>query len=72
MNKVDIRGRAHNKAFSKILTLERDISDLNEDIKAGGDGRIPLDTLKYCVQSTRLDLQVWQFILTLIEKYGYE
>ena len=68
----DIYQRAHNKAFSKILTLQRDISKLNEDIRSGGDGRISLDTLKDCVRSTRTDLQVWQFISTLIEKYGYK
>ncbi len=68
----DICNRAHNKAFSKILTLQRDISKLNEDIRSGGDGRISLDALKDCVRSTRTDLQVWQFISTLIEKYGYK
>ena len=71
MNK-DIYHRAHNKSFSKILTLQRDISKLNEDIRKGGDGRLSLDVLKNCVRSTRSDLQVWQFILTLIEKHGYE
>lgn len=68
----DIQNRAHNKAFSKILTLQRDISRLNEDIRTGGDGRLSLDALKNCVRSTRTDLQVWQFIATLIEKNGYK
>ena len=68
----DIQNRAHNKAFSKILTLQRDISRLNEDIRKGGDGRLSLDILKTCVRSTRKDLQTWQFIANLIEKYGYE
>lgn len=68
----DIQNRAHNKAFSKILTLQRDISRLNEDIRKGGDGRLSLDILKTCVRSTRKDLQTWQFIANLIEKHGYE
>jgi hypothetical protein len=72
MNKADIIDRAHNKAFSKIIDLKRDISQLNEDIRKGGDGRLSLDILKNCVLSTRTELQVWQFISTLIEKYGYK
>lgn len=68
----DIQNRAHNKAFSKIIDLKRDISQLNEDIRKGGDGRLSLDVLKNCVRSTRTELQVWQFISTLIEKYGYK
>lgn len=68
----DIQNRAHNKAFSKIIDLKRDISQLNEEIRRGGDGRLSLDALKSCVRSTRTDLQVWQFISTLIEKYGYK
>ena len=39
MNTAEIRQRAHNKAFSKMLTLERDISKLKLDIRSGGDGR---------------------------------
>lgn len=72
MNKADIRDRAHNKAFSKILTLQRDVSRLNDEIKAGGDGRISLDTLKDCARSTKKDLQTWQYIAELIELYGYK
>lgn len=68
----DIQNRAHNKAFSKIIDLKRDISQLNEDIRKGGDGRLSIDVLKNCVRSTRKDLQTWQFIANLIEKYGYE
>ena len=68
----DISERAHNKAFSKILTLQRDISKLNNDIRSGGDGRLSIETLKSCVRSTHTDLQVWQFIATLIEKNGYK
>lgn len=67
----DIYNRAHSKAFSKIMDLQRDISMLNEDIRKGGDGRLSLDALKTCVRSTRKDLQTWQFIATLIEKHGY-
>jgi hypothetical protein len=63
----DIRQRAHNKAFSKMITLERDISSLRLDIKSGGDGRIGVDLLQKCLSSTEKELQTWQYIAKLIE-----
>jgi len=63
----EIKQRAHNKAFSKMLTLERDISKLKLDIRSGGDGRIGVDLLKTCLSSTEKELQTWQYIAKLIE-----
>ena len=63
----EIKQRAHNKAFSKMLTLERDISSLRLDIKSGGDGRIGVDLLQKCLSSTEKELQTWQYIAKLIE-----
>ena len=63
----EIKQRAHNKAFSKMLTLERDISKLKLDIRTGGDGRIGVDLLKTCLSSTEKELQTWQYIAKLIE-----
>ncbi len=63
----DIKQRAHNKAFSKMLTLERDISKLKLDIRTGGDGRLGIDLLKTCLSSTEKELQTWQYIAKLIE-----
>ena len=63
----NIRKRASDKAFSKIITLERDISSLKLDIKSGGDGRIGVDLLQKCLSSTEKELQTWQYIAKLIE-----
>ena len=63
----EIKQRAHNKAFSKMLTLERDISKLKLDIRTGGDGRLGVDLLKTCLSSTEKELQTWQYIAKLIE-----
>jgi len=63
----DIKQRAHNKAFSKMLTLERDISKLKLDIRSGGDGRLGVDLLKTCLSSTEKELQTWRYIAKLIE-----
>ena len=67
MNTSEIKQRAHNKAFSKMLTLERDISKLKLDIKTGSDGRIGIDLLEKCLSSTEKELQTWQYIAKLIE-----
>lgn len=67
MNTAEIKQRAHNKAFSKMLTLERDISKLKLDIRTGGDGRLGIDLLKTCLSSTEKELQTWQYIAKLIE-----
>ena len=63
----EIKQRAHNKAFSKMITLERDISKLKLDIRTGGDGRLGVDLLKTCLSSTEKELQTWQYIAKLIE-----
>ncbi len=63
----EIKQRAHNKAFSKMITLERDISKLKLDIRTGGDGRLSVDLLKTCLSSTQKELQTWQYIAKLIE-----
>ena len=63
----EIKQRAHNKAFSKMLALERDISKLKLDIRTGGDGRIGIDLLEKCLSSTEKELQTWQYIAKLIE-----
>jgi len=63
----NIRQRASDKAFSKMLTLERDISKLKLDIRSGGDGRLGVDMLKTCLSSTEKELQTWQYIAKLIE-----
>ena len=60
MNTTEIKQRAHNKAFSKMLTLERDISKLKLDIRTGGDGRLGVDLLKTCLSSTEKELQTWR------------
>lgn len=67
MSKTEIKQRAHNKAFSKILTLERDISSLKLEIRSGGDSRLGVDMLQTCLSSTEKELKTWQYIAKLIE-----
>ncbi len=63
----DIKERAHNKAFSKIITLKRDVRGLNTDIRSGNSGRLSVNLLQTCLKSTKLELETWQYIAKLIE-----
>ena len=72
MNSTEKAERAHNKAFSKIITLQRDVNNLRDDIVRKRVGVVGLDTLKLCLASTRAELDTWRYILELIEKHGYE
>lgn len=72
MNSTDKAERAHNKAFSNIITLQRDVNNLRDDIVKKRTGIVGLDTLKLCLASTKAELDTWKYILELIEKYGYE
>jgi hypothetical protein len=72
MNSTEKAERAYNKAFSKIITLQRDVDNLRDDIVRKRVGVVGLDTLKLCLASTKAELSTWRYILELIEKYGYE
>ena len=72
MNSTEKAERAHNKAFSKIITLQRDVEDLRDDIVRKRAGIVGLDTLKLCLASTKIELDTWKYILELVEKHGYE
>jgi len=72
MDSTDKTERAHNKAFSKIITLQRDVDDLRDDIVKKRTGIVGMDTLKLCLASTKVELDTWKYILELIEKHGYK
>lgn len=59
--------RAHNKAFSKMIYIEKDIQRLQQEIRDGGNGSVPIDLLKTSLEATQRDLQVWSYIAKLIE-----
>ena len=70
MNKLsveEIAERAHNKAFSKMINIQDDIKRVNKEIKAGGNGSVPVDMLRKSVTQMENNLQTWEYIAKLIE-----
>ena len=63
-----IKERASNKAFAKISNLHMDIKDLVNDIKEKRTGGISMEQLELVLDGTRLELDTWKYIATLIEK----
>ena len=70
MNKLSIEEkseRAHNKAFSKMINIKEDIKIVQQKIREGGNGSIPVDMLQKSVNHMQADLQTWEYIAKLIE-----
>ena len=63
-----IKERASDKAFAKIITLEKEIISLNRDVKNGGSGGITLEQLLGVVDHTEMERYIWIYIAGLIEK----
>lgn len=67
LTKKELRERIHNKAWSKIQALERELIDLYKIIEKGGDGRLGLELIGITVKGTHREIQVWTEILRLNE-----
>tara|TARA_B110000211_G_scaffold233434_1_gene299670 strand:+ start:279 stop:557 length:279 start_codon:yes stop_codon:yes gene_type:complete len=63
-----LKERAHNKAFAKLTMLEFEIADLASDLKAGRTGGITYDELSSILVGTKVEREVWSYIMELIEK----
>jgi hypothetical protein len=63
-----IKERASDKAFAKIITLEKEIISLNRDVKSGDSGGITLEQLLSVVDHTEVERLIWIYIAGLIEK----
>lgn len=74
MNKLsieDIAERAHNKAFSKMINIKEDIKRVQQEIREGGNGSVPIDMLQKSVEHMQADLQTWEYIAKLVETNDY-
>ncbi len=65
---IDIKNRAHDKAFSTIYSLDTDISRLKQEIKDNITPFITIEQLQGVLDHTKRQREVWNYIATLIEK----
>jgi len=68
LTKSDLSERASNKAFAKVAMLKFEIDGLANDIKSGNTGGITMEELCMVYESTKIELQVWNYLSELIEK----
>ena len=62
-----IKDRAHNKAFSKIQSKQRDLRQLGYDIERKNTGAVTLYELEICFDVAERELKTWEYIFKLIE-----
>ena len=65
---LEIKNRAHDKAFATIFSLDNDISRLKQEIKDNQTPFITIEQLEGVLNHTKRQRQVWDYIALLIEK----
>jgi hypothetical protein len=68
MEKLEIKNRAHDKAFATIFSLDNDISRLKQEIKDNATPFITVEQLEGVLRHTKQQRKVWDYIALLIEK----
>lgn len=63
----NIKERASNKAFAKLLSIENKLVNLKQDLKSERYGPITKHEVLLCIKSEEIDLEVWKYITKLIE-----
>ena len=65
---IDIKNRAHDKAFATIYSLDNDISRLKQEIKDDQTPFVTVEQLEGVLRHTKEQRKVWDYIALLIEK----
>jgi hypothetical protein len=63
----DIKERASDKAFAKLLQVSGNIYSISRDISLGRYGGISKEEMEVCLQSEKIERTVWEYITFLIE-----
>ena len=63
----DIKERASNKAFTKLLQVSGNVYSLSKDISLGRYGGVSKEEMEVCLQSEKIERTVWEYITFLIE-----
>ena len=67
MTSKDIKERASDKAFSKLLSVNSNIRSIDKDIELGRYGGVSKEELETCLKSELIERKVWEYITFLIE-----
>jgi len=67
MNIEQIKQRAADKSFAKVHFRKIEIDNYNEDIRSGLHGGVTETETKICLEATKKELMVWNYINQLIE-----
>jgi len=65
---LEIKNRAHDKAFATIFSLDNDISRLKQEIKNDSTPFITVEQLEGVLRHTKQQRKIWDYIALLIEK----
>jgi len=64
----ELNNAAFDKAQAKIYSLKDDIIRQENDVRTGGDGMIPIDLMKKCLDASRRQLAIWEHIDSCLNK----
>ena len=65
---ADIKNRASNEAFAKVIMLKLDIDDYKRSLINGTYGGITYEEAEQVLEGYKTELKVWNYITELIEK----
>jgi len=68
MEDQEIKERASNKAFAKLMQVNGNIHSLYKDIELGRYGGVSKEEMETCLKSELTERKVWEYITFLIEK----
>ena len=63
----DIKERASDKAFARLLQASGNIHSLSRDISLGRYGGVSKEEMELCLRSEKIERTVWEYITFLIE-----
>ena len=64
----DLKEKAFNKVYSKLMTLDFEVITLNKGLKNGGIGGIDAEQLQGVIEQTEQEKLIYMYLFSLIEK----
>jgi hypothetical protein len=63
-----IKEKAFDKVYSNIITSQLRIKSIEREINGGGSGGIDMEQLIGIKEHVESELEIWNYILSVIEK----